>query len=169
MIILKEVKHDIATNSVEATWVKRTQPADIEVHAVDAVLDEEGNVVSPAVAAHSITPEPVDVQIKCHSYADVQMAMFRDDLAEFGSLVDEALIALVESNIKPPTPKSDKQHNDEIWAEIVSLETAQMLPRVVREVFLELPGANGKGWFDKVKKLDDDVAAQKAQLRTVTP
>ena len=73
MIILKEVKHDIATNSVEATWVDRTQPADIEVPAVDAVLDEKGNIVSPAVAAHSTTPEPIEVQVKCHSYADVQM------------------------------------------------------------------------------------------------
>jgi hypothetical protein len=106
-------------------------------------------------------------QVRCHSYADVQMGMFRADLAEFNSPVDEALIALVESGIKPPVPKSDKQHNDEVWAQIASLETAQMLPRVVREVFLELPGASSKGWHAKVKKLDDDVAALKAQLKAI--
>ena len=44
-----------------------------------------------------------DVVIKCHSYADVQMQMFRDDIAKFGGDIAEyeELIALVESNIKP--------------------------------------------------------------------
>ena len=48
-----------------------------------------------------------DVVIKCHSYADVQMQMFRDDVFEFGGDVAEyeELIALVESNIKPATPE----------------------------------------------------------------
>ena len=46
------------------------------------------------------------VVIKCHSYADVQMQMFRDDVFEFGGDVAEyeELIALVESNIKPVEP-----------------------------------------------------------------
>ena len=46
------------------------------------------------------------VVIKCHSYADVQMQMFRDDVAEFGGDITEheELIALVESNIKPVEP-----------------------------------------------------------------
>lgn len=48
-----------------------------------------------------------DVVIKCHSYADVQMQMFRDDVAEFGGDIAEfeELIALVESNIKPVEPE----------------------------------------------------------------
>ena len=49
------------------------------------------------------------VVIKCHSYADVQMDMFRADVAEFGGDITEyeELIALVEANIKPipPTPQ----------------------------------------------------------------
>ncbi len=47
------------------------------------------------------------VVIKCHSYADVQMQMFRDDVAELGGDITEyeELIALVESNIKPATPE----------------------------------------------------------------
>ena len=49
-----------------------------------------------------------DVVIKCHSYADVQMQMFRDDVAELGGDIAEyeELIALVESNIKPAEPQS---------------------------------------------------------------
>jgi hypothetical protein len=66
MIILKEVKHDTQSNSVEAAWV-----------------DEDGE------------------QIKCHSYADVQMNMFRADLGADAASY-ETLIALVESNIQPP-------------------------------------------------------------------
>ena len=48
------------------------------------------------------------VVIKCHSYADCQMQMFRDDVAEFGGDIAEyeKLIALVESNIKPVEPES---------------------------------------------------------------
>lgn len=48
-----------------------------------------------------------DVVIKCHSYADVQMQMFRDDIAEFGGDITEHedLISLVESNIKPVEPE----------------------------------------------------------------
>lgn len=47
------------------------------------------------------------VVVKCHSYADVQMGMFRDDVAELGGgIADyEDLIALVESNIKPVEPE----------------------------------------------------------------
>ena len=47
------------------------------------------------------------VVLKCHSYADVQMQMFRNDVAEFGGDIAEyeELIALVESNIKPVEPE----------------------------------------------------------------
>ena len=47
------------------------------------------------------------VVIKCHSYADVQMQMFREDVAELGGNIAEyeELIALVESNIKPAEPE----------------------------------------------------------------
>lgn len=48
-----------------------------------------------------------DVVVKCHSYADCQMQMFRDDVAELGGDITEyeELIALVESNIKPVEPE----------------------------------------------------------------
>lgn len=47
-----------------------------------------------------------DAQVKCHSYADVQMQMFRDDVAELGGDITEyeTLITLVESKIVPPEP-----------------------------------------------------------------
>lgn len=49
----------------------------------------------------------VGTVIKCHSYADCQMQMFRDDVAELGGDIAEfeELIALVESNIKPVEPE----------------------------------------------------------------
>ena len=61
-----------------------------DTNSVEATwVDSEGNVV------------------KCHSYADVQMQMFRDDVAELGGDIAEyeELIALVESNIKPVEPE----------------------------------------------------------------
>ena len=47
-----------------------------------------------------------DVVVKCHSYADVQMQMFRNDIAELGGDIaeHEELIAKVEADIKPVEP-----------------------------------------------------------------
>ena len=47
------------------------------------------------------------VVIKCHSYADVQMDMFKADILNFGGdPTDQSdLIALVESNTKPVEPE----------------------------------------------------------------
>lgn len=83
MIVLKQVIHYPITNSVEAQWVDR------------AGQDEDGN--------------DIDTSVKCQSYADVQMDMFRDDASAMGTSLagHEALIALVEANITPyvpPTP-----------------------------------------------------------------
>lgn len=80
---LKSVIHYPETNSVEATWVEVVTPES---------TDTEGNV-TPAV----------ERQVRCHSYADVQM----DDLvADLGSdAADYAdLVALVRSKIVPYVP-----------------------------------------------------------------
>jgi hypothetical protein len=44
-----------------------------------------------------------NIQIKCHSYADVQMYLFRADALELGTPLTEyeEMIALVEANIVP--------------------------------------------------------------------
>ena len=62
----------------------------LDTNLVEATWVDENNVV-----------------IKCHSYADVQMQMFRADVAEFGGDIAEyeELIALVEANIKPVEPE----------------------------------------------------------------
>ena len=91
MNTLKQVIHYTDTNSVEATWVERL--AEKEYYTGE---DGEGCVLDAGE----------EIIIKCHSYADVQMQMFRDDVAEFGGKIaeDEVLIVLVESNIKPVEP-----------------------------------------------------------------
>ena len=71
MIVLKQVIHFPDTNTLEATWVERTG---------------EGE-------------EAKDVNIRCHSYAAVQMDMFRSDVATYGGEVDEALVSLVEAGL----------------------------------------------------------------------
>lgn len=118
MIILKQVIQYTTTNGCEATWVDRTVAPDTVIPAVPAVpevpavLDADGNVTTPAIPAvpavlEQIIPGAVtDVQVKCHSYADVQMQMFRDDAATFGTPLDdyEDMIADIESKIVPPPP-----------------------------------------------------------------
>ena len=52
-----------------------------------------------------------DVVIKCHSYADCQMQMFRDDIVELGGDIaeHERLIETVAENIKPVDPPTPEQ------------------------------------------------------------
>ena len=102
-MIIKQVLHDIPTNSVEATWVTRTVAPDVEVPEVPEVLDEEGNVITPAVPAHTEPGAVTEVQARCHSYADVQMDMLEADLgADAKDYAD--LIAKVRAGIKPYIP-----------------------------------------------------------------
>lgn len=96
MIKLKEIKHYPDTNSVEATWVEVIEPERIITE-----YDPDDPVV---VISEQIIPA-VERQVKCHSYADVQMDMLESDLgADAAGYTD--LIATVRANIKPPVPPS---------------------------------------------------------------
>ena len=127
MIKLTLTKYTNA-NVVEATWLDRTIAPDTEVPAVDAVLDEEGNVITEAVAAHTIPGAVTDVQLKCHSYSDGQLDMQRADVAEFGvplSAEDEDLLAKVTAaRIIPPADYSP---------DLYDIEYMQKPPYVVYE------------------------------------
>lgn len=113
-MILKQVIRYPETNSVEATWIERT------VTPAVGVEGEEG-----------YQPEQVtEVQVRCHSYADVQMDMLEADLGADAAQYAE-LIATVRANIKPddsPPPSPQDQ--------IAALEAQQLLPRVTREFML---------------------------------
>ena len=52
-----------------------------------------------------------DVPVRCHSYADVQMGMFRADVLALGGNIaeHEAMIAAVEAAIVPPSPPTVEQ------------------------------------------------------------
>lgn len=134
MIILKQVIHAKKTNSVEATWVDVITPA-IEVpESVEPdTADKDGNIIPGKVTpAHTI--DAVEKQVKCHSYADVQMPMFRDDVAEFGGLIAdyEPMIAEVEAAIIPyvPPPATVPYRVDMKQARLALLD-AGLLPAVI--------------------------------------
>lgn len=75
------------------------------------------------------------------------------------------------------TRKSDEQINQakraRILAQIAALEQGALMARQVREVMLGLPGADQQPWFARVKAIDDEVAALRAELppetTTTTP
>ncbi len=108
MIHLTSFIHFKETNSVEATWC-------------DITSDADGAIVSK-------------VQVKCRSYADVQMQMLRDDALEIGTPIAEYedLIALVESKIVPciPTPEElaaiEVARVAALWQSAHDYETAQV-------------------------------------------
>jgi len=83
-----------------------------------------------------------DKQVKCHSYADCQMDMFRADVVEFGGDIaeHEEMIALVEVSIKPyvePPPKILTTQE-----QIIALE-ATVSDRRIREAVLGIDN----GWL----------------------
>lgn len=102
------------------------------------------------------------VQIKCHSYADVQMDMLRADLGDDAAMYAD-LIALVEASIKPPIPEIPIP----AIQQIAQLESATLLPRVTREFMLTSFAAQAAAAsidpmtspaYAKLKALDDQIA-----------
>ena len=87
MITLKEIKRYPDTNSVEATWVDRTE----RIVDVPAAYTEDGELITEAHTDIEI----VDVVLRCHSYDQVQMDMLAadlgDDLADNQAIIDEVL------------------------------------------------------------------------------
>lgn len=131
MIVLNQVVHDIPTNSLEATWVERTIAPDTVVpESTTEYEDEYGVVVLPTTPAQTIPGAVTDVQIKCHSYADVQMQMFRDDVASMGGdpANYEGLIEQIEAGIKPPAPPDPAIRKAAIVAEIAALDMKRIRP-----------------------------------------
>ena len=106
-------------------------------------------------------------QVRCHSYADVQMNDLRADLGDDAiNYVD--LITVVEANIKPPTPLTPEEINTGIAAQIADLERATLMPRATREFMLTFFAATAASQgvdpmtspaYVKVKALDDQIAA----------
>ena len=102
-IQLKSVIHDQPTNSVEATWVNEIAPAyDVPESIAPDTEDKDGNVIpGRIIPAHTVPA--VEVQVKCHSYADVQMDWLEVDLGD-DAPAHADLIALVRSKIVPYVP-----------------------------------------------------------------
>lgn len=106
-------------------------------------------------------------QVRCHSYADVQMNDLRADLGDDAiNYVD--MITVVEANIKPPTPLTPEEINTGIAAQIADLERATLMPRATREFMLTFFAATAASQgvdpmtspaYVKVKALDDQIAA----------
>lgn len=95
MILLKNVIHYTDTNTIEATWVnEQTEEYDEVLTAGDGTQTVEKKTRTIASV------------VRCHSYADVQMQMFKDDIAIYGGDVTQyaELIATVEANIVPYVP-----------------------------------------------------------------
>lgn len=104
MIVLTQVIHDTKTNSLEATWVERTIAPDTVVPESTSEIEDDGGTVGLVVTpAQTIPGTVIDVQVKCHSYADVQMDLFRADAAKLGTSLDEHedLIEQIEAAIVP--------------------------------------------------------------------
>lgn len=101
---LKQVIHDTKTNSVEATWVEVVTPEQIvPARHIPPLIDDEDNVIEEGFTEPARVIPAVEAQVRCHSYADVQMDMLEADLgADLPAYVN--LIALVRSKIVPYVP-----------------------------------------------------------------
>ena len=160
MKTLKQVIHYPDTNSVEATWIDRIQLPDVEVPAAEVA------------EAHTIPGEVREIITRCHSYADVQMDMFRADVAEFGGDIAEyeELIALVEANIKPAPPTPQPILSCSPWQMRKKLNKENL--RKVVEDYVLLPDAPIEikdGWeFATEFREDDPLVIQMAAMLQVS-
>lgn len=105
-------------------------------------------------------------QVKCHSYADVQMGMFRADvLALGGNIADyEAMIATVEAAIVPyVAPPIPNPRIAEIKARLDQIDIESI--RALRAKSL---GKNKPADDSKLSTLDTEAEALRLEL-TTTP
>ena len=95
------------TNWLEATWFEQTSAPDTVIPAKEAVLDEEGNEVSPAESERIEPGQVTKTQIKCVSYHPTQIDMLRADAVELGTDLTEheTLLADWVASYVPPDPE----------------------------------------------------------------
>ena len=95
------------TNWLEATWFEQTSAPDTVIPAKEAVLDEEGNEVSPAELERIEPGQVTKTQIKCVSYHPTQIDTLRADAVELGTDLTEheALLADWVASYAPPDPE----------------------------------------------------------------
>lgn len=148
------VIHYEDTNSVEATW------SDVETEEYqDTVQNEDGTETTETKTRETV------VVVHCHSYADVQMQMFKDDIAEFGGDMTEytELIKTVEANIKAPTAeelaREEAYRKQSIQAKITSLEASQARP--LRELMIDSTNEYAQ---NKLQAIDAEIEALRKQL-----
>jgi len=153
MSTLKQVLHYPDTNSVEATWVIETQLPDIQVAEVPALYNARGDEVQAHAPAHTIPGGIQETVVKCHSYADVQMSLFRADVAQFGgNIADyESLIKQVESGIKPPEPAPVDP--DPVVDDLqIRLALNELGWRVAVEAAVSAADQDTKDWWARAKR-----------------
>jgi len=162
--ILKQVIHYSATNSIEATWVDQISPAiDVPESKSPDTIDPSTGAVIPGITTPAHVIPGVEIPVKCHSYADVQMEMFRADVAEWGGDISESesMIATVTAGIKPvDTPTPAQQMAEELSAitatykaDIVSLQMSWLSATV----------SSGPAEVNKKSAIQSDLADTKAQ------
>lgn len=124
-MILKSVIHFPDTNSVEATWVEIVAPAyDVPESQAPDTTDAKGNVMpGEIIPAHTVPA--VERQVRCHSYADVQMDMLESDLGE-DALQWASLIQTVRAGIKLPTPEEIEAARIASIPQVVTMRQARL-------------------------------------------
>lgn len=121
-------------------------------------------------------------QLLSHAYSDVQMQMFRDDVARYGGNIaeHESLILDIAAHIQPPIPPSIAERKALKQAQIDALEASQYMGRSEREGWLAmvLAQAAAQGmtepilytkniFYKKLKDIDKQVTDLRAELKAI--
>lgn len=139
---------------LEATWTDVVQAPDVVTPAVDAVLDDEGNEVTPA-QPEVVTPGQITrTELKHTSYHPTQLPLLQADAAEMGTSLDSYAEMLVDWTLNyTPEPPPPRTRND------VLLELSQIDQKSIR--------ALREGNQTRLDQLEAQAITLRAELATM--
>lgn len=118
---------------LEATWTEVTQAPDVVTPAVDAVLDDDGNEVTPAQPERTEPGAITRTDLKHTSYHPTQLAMLQADAELMGTSLDEhaEFLANWVADYMPEPVVPPVRTRADVLADLAAIDTKSI--RALRE------------------------------------
>lgn len=161
-MILKQVIHFPATNSVEATWVEVVTPEQIIPATQEPdTVDADGNVIPGAVIPEQVIPA-VEQQVRCHSYDQTQMDMLLADIGGVAGDYQHIFDAVAAGFIPPDASLVAQQRRNEIISRLNQIDILS-----IRALRAKMTNRGKPADDTKLAALEAEADALRAELATL--